>query len=878
MRVAMLALAISGTLFAADVAKAQDASQVATSAREFDVPEGALSAALVRFGEQAGLQFNVGSSLTDGRRTAGLRGRYTPEEGLRALLAGSGLTFRYAGPRTVVIEAAPDTGDARVLGPLRIEGSQTGVAVNGINGSTDVTATEGTGSYTTGAMSIASKVPMSIKDTPQSVSVITHQQMQDQNLTDFGSLLDQATGITTVAGLDPFIPTWYSRGFILSRLQVDGGAPIDIATPPYNLIPQIDLSIFDHAELLRGADGLFNGFGNPGGVINLTRKRPLDHRQIVVEGEYGSWNNVRATLDATAPLGFGGRLRGRTVLVWQDHEYFYDYANLNKTVLYGVLEADVGSTTMASVGASRSRQDARPFYGGLPRYADGADLNLPRETSLIPSWSRHATDTDEVFIRLDQGLGANWALRLNLTHLEQESRYKYGYSSGAVNPVTLQGPVLQASMEDRKSSSRMADFTLDGSFELFGHAQQLLVGGNYSKYDGGGWTVYGGLNIFIDPVTGLLLDRAIDVFDFDPSSYPEPADATPSSFYPAYGIEKHGAYAKLRLTLLDPLHVALGMRHSRHERFYSRQLMCISAVQVGCENLPVGSVYQSNSAVHSHRHTSWPAAVSVSWDFSEALTGHVGYTDIYEDQSSYIDAAGTPLGPATGSNLEAGLKWAGHGGRLNASFALYRIRQKNFAFSTGYEAVPGATHVCCYENSRDMIRHSEGVDLELTGELLPGLQVSAGYTFNRNEYLGDDYGDRQGLPMITRQPRHLLKFWGNYSFQGDERLRRLSLGAGVNAQTRSYHSGTACTNFYYFTTPGGEENAICIENSDFDFSQGFYALFSARAGYRIDDRWDVALNLNNLFDRRYYQTVSIPSLGNRYGEPRNFALRLRGIF
>ncbi len=89
------------------------------------------------------------------------------------------------------------------------------------------------------------------------------------------------------------MPTFYSRGFAIERLQIDGGAPMDIGHPTsYGLIPQIDMAEYDHAEVLRGADGLFNGYGDPGGVINLARKRPLDHSQLVVEGQYGSWITI----------------------------------------------------------------------------------------------------------------------------------------------------------------------------------------------------------------------------------------------------------------------------------------------------------------------------------------------------------------------------------------------------------------------------------------------------------------------------------------------------------------------------------------------------------------------------------------------------------
>src|SRR5262249_23719626 len=147
-------------------------------------------------------------------------------------------------------------------------------------------------------------------------------------------------------------------------------------------VPQIDMAMYDHVEVLRGSDGLFNGYGAPGGVVSLTRKRPLDHSQVIVDGLVGSWNNYRTVIDATGPLGFGGKLRGRGVLSYEDQNYFYDTASNDKTVAYGILEYDLSPATTLSAGFSSTRQDTVPFVVGLPRYESGADLRLPRDTCL----------------------------------------------------------------------------------------------------------------------------------------------------------------------------------------------------------------------------------------------------------------------------------------------------------------------------------------------------------------------------------------------------------------------------------------------------------------------------------------------------------------
>src|SRR5262249_38496977 len=149
------------------------------------------------------------------------------------------LSYRISGNNTISIDKQDSRG-ARVLSPVQVEGVQTA----GANGSTDVTATEGTKSYTTNAMTIGSKTPLSIRETPQSVSVVTQQRIQDQNLTDLTSALNQVTGITIVQQGNNAQTTIYSRGFAVGSFQVDGGTPLGSTgggTAPSGFFPSFSL-------------------------------------------------------------------------------------------------------------------------------------------------------------------------------------------------------------------------------------------------------------------------------------------------------------------------------------------------------------------------------------------------------------------------------------------------------------------------------------------------------------------------------------------------------------------------------------------------------------------------------------------------------------
>ena len=246
MRSACFVAMVLGMAGVADVhAQAQDKSTGSVLSRTyaFNISAKPLLAALTDFSELTGIQLVYPSGDALKVRSQAVSGTYSAEQALRLMLAGTGIDFRLASGGTITLQKA--SSDTRVLGPVRVEG-QTG-STAGANGSRDPTATEGTRSYTSSALQVASKTAQSMRDTPQSVSVITQQRMQDQNLTDFNAVMRQAPGITmTNSASETF--NYYSRGFAVQSIQFDGGAPLalsfgDETATATNYIPQIDMSI-----------------------------------------------------------------------------------------------------------------------------------------------------------------------------------------------------------------------------------------------------------------------------------------------------------------------------------------------------------------------------------------------------------------------------------------------------------------------------------------------------------------------------------------------------------------------------------------------------------------------------------------------------------
>ncbi len=875
-------------------------ANAANAEHDFTIPAGALDEALRAFARTADVQFAYSAELIAGRASPGISGRFSVQEGLARLLAGTGLSFRSTDARTFSLIAVSDADGEKVTSAVRVEGAQgspffggAGVAagVNGTNGSRDITATEGTGSFTSGALTIGSKVPQALKDVPQSVSVLTSERLEQQNVTDFTTAMKQLPGITLAQGRSSLENTFYSRGFAITSIQVDGGAPL---STQYGFYPQIDMSIYDHVELLRGAAGQFNGYGDPGGTVNLVRKKPLDHAQYTLDAQAGSWSNYRVVADATSPLALNGKLRGRLVMTWQDNHYFYDIAKDNKTLIYGIVDLDATPTTLLTAGINYTKQNSLPWQGGLPRYMNGADLKLPRSTSFATPWSRWDFETTEIFGGLEQKLGGDWTAKLNLTWNRQNSTQKVGYGSGAVNPTNGLGPMLNGTYSDYASDQFSAEAVVSGSFMLFGQRQEITVGANRVKSDAGGQTSYaalisgtptapyqpypGGPTYYYGSPNGS--NPPINVFAFDPGNplYTEPRNPLPSLYFPVYGTTQSVAYANLRLTAFNRLHLTAGLRWSRYEYEYDSDYLCTTTTG-NCSGKRLGDAFMTSDTSYGASDLSWPPSITLSFDATKQLTVYLGYTDIYQSQAELVTADAKPLDPITGSNWEAGLKWAPRDGRFNLSLATYSIRQKGFGMVypsdySEYQSLGGGRS-CCWISDPDQTYLSQGVDLEATGEIRPGWQVSASYTYNDNKYEGSDTGYPEGSPLATIAPKHLYKLWTSYDFGAARHggtLSGLTISGGINGQSSGFNSGTTCVRLNPNSVPDPITGAqACLPDGyeDYKFTVPPYAVFSGRIDYRLSGKWSLAVNLENILDKTYYQTTGGVTGGNWYGVPRS---------
>lgn len=767
-----------------------------------------LAQALDTLARQTRLELMVLPALVAGRAGPAVQGRFTPRDALARLLAGSGLVAEIDGGSVVVRRAPPPSQGSMTLAPVT-------VLADAERGAT----TEHTGRYHPRAVSIG-KGEQSLRDIPQSVSVVTRQLMDEQNLGSVYDALASTTGVVVTQSPQggKYI---YSRGFDLTTVQNDG-VPLNRGLYGRASNYGASLAAIDRVEVLRGAAGLLQGEGSPGGAVNLVRKRPLAYNAATVEARAGSWDHYGGQLDVNRVLNEEGSLRGRMLIDHDDQHSYVDYVNRRNTTAYATLEYDISPATQVNVAFGLEEQKGRPFLNGLPSYTSGASLDLPRSTYLGATWNRQESSNRSLYFDLAHQFSDDWKFKLTGVRIAEEHDLKYAGVNGAVNPSRMQSAnIVARSVADIETSG--IDANLTGAFQALGRRHELVSGVNYvhARND----TTYGfrtNYNIF-------------NINGYDPAIR-EPADAEIYAATREARVGKTrqlGFYNALRLQVSDPLKLIVGARVSWFRTDWD-------TVTTGAS--PSSSFTQSRENAKVNPYAGLIYALNPQW------SAYVSYADIFKPQSEQ-NAAGALLKPMVGSNYEAGVKGELMDGKLNAAFALFRIDQENRA-QEDYSTSPTCrSDYYCYTDTGKV--RSQGFDAEISGEVAPRLKVFSGYTFNQTKYLRDVASEGQSFNSYT--PRHLLRVWSTYQLAGA--LHDVTVGGGVNAQSASFRQiGTVRADV------AGR------------------AVWNALVKYQVNRHWTAALNLNNVFDKRYYTSVTALVNGSYYGEPRNLMLTLRGAF
>ncbi|WP_168016041.1 TonB-dependent siderophore receptor [Halomonas salinarum] len=657
--------------------------------------------------------------------------------------------------------------------------------------------TEGSDDYRVAQTSTATKLDLTPRETPQSVSTVTRAQIEDFNLDTLNDVLETTPGVT-VERLETDRTYFTSRGFEISNLQVDG---LRLPMPYNNVHGDIDTAVYDRVEVVRGATGLMSGSGNPAATVNFIRKRPTATPHASVTGSLGSNDHRRLALDVSGPLDDEGRVRGRLVAAGQDGDSYLDRLHRERGVLYGVMEADLSDSTQLALGHTWQQNNTDSnMWGALPLYdSAGNPTDYDRSTSSAPDWSYWNGETQRSFVELTQRLSDDWSIKGTVTHLDMVSDTKLFYIGTVPDADTGRIPnSFYLSKYDRHLEQWVADLHAKGNVEAFGRTHQLVVGSDWSQSRNQQSSLYAAASEDLPP---------LDDWDGD---YPEPDFGDPD-FVNDATVKERSLYGAGKLDLAERWTAVVGARMSWLDA--------------------VGDQYgSSQDTTLDNELTPYAGLI---YDIDDQASLYASYTEIFSPQTE-MDRSGQYLDPIEGASYELGLKADVFNGGADAALAVFRTDQANVAQTDGkingrdvYKAADGIT--------------SEGLEMTLAGELAPGWQSSAGYTYLEVE-------DAEGEATNTYIPRHQVRATTSYR---PASLDALKVGARLRWQ---------------------DDIERERDNADGKTRQDAYALVDLMASYDFNDSLTGSLNVNNVTDEKYLTSLKWDQ--GFYGAPRHVMANL----
>ncbi|MFY3136974.1 TonB-dependent siderophore receptor [Achromobacter xylosoxidans] len=708
--------------------------------------------------------------------------------------------------------------------------------------------TEATRSYTVPSTRASTGLTLNPKDTPQSVSVVTRQQMDDQGMQSIGDVLGSTTGITFTEFDNGGRTTYRARGFDITNYKVDGLSSIGGASFNGGASSSINMDLYDSVSIVRGANGLLGGIGDPSATIDLVRKRPRRALGGSLTLRGGSWDKKNLVGDINVPLAPEGRIRSRLVFSGEDSGGFRDRSRTERQGFLASFAMDVTDRTQVGLGFQyeHSKIHGATWGANVPIwFADGSPTHFSRRLNLVPDWSKTNMEGKTLFASLDHRFDNDWKLRANYAHTSRSDLKNMGdvkINNGKVRwPHWHQdgtGAYLNAIHSETESDTDAFSLDLSGPLELFGRRHELLVGLNGSRMKEPSWT-FNSSNCNIDGIAGFKgrcqYRTELPVADWRNWHGDEygniqtfRTDARKVTHTTLYG-----GYVAGRFELADDLTLIAGLRRSEYK--------------VYTDNYNAAGTRGARTGENSAR--AWTPYYGLVYGLTPTYSVYASYTDVFTPQTNRNESGDT-LRPITGASYEAGIKGEWLNGALNGALSAFRSQQKNVAQEDGDKLTPDGLQAYTPGTGITV----KGLDAELAGAMSAAWNVYLGYTLLN--IANKDKADRP-------DPRHLLRLNTTYRFQGP--LRGLTVGGGMSWQSKTVS----------VPNPGRPDGRGGFDNSP--LSVKGYALFNAMARYDINKNLSTMLNVSNLFDKTYYRRYGFYN-GLIYGEPRRVTLSLQAKF
>ncbi|ESA33718.1 hypothetical protein N836_20670 [Leptolyngbya sp. Heron Island J] len=625
-----------------------------------------------------------------------------------------------------------------------------------------------------------------LRDIPQSIQVIPQEVLEDQRVIRLNDALRNVSGVVASSN-DPRGQRFTIRGFDSSSVLRDGfrltnGGNGNSGFPELSHIEQI--------EVLKGPAAILFGAIEPGGAINLVSEQPLSEPAYEALFQVGNRGLVEGSLDAGGPLTEDGRVRYRLNVLYRDEDYFRDFTtNVDRFFIAPVLSWDISDRTDLTLDIEY-RDDERPADFGLIAIGD--------EVADIP-FDRPLGELEDIFegkflrtgYNFEHRFSDNWKLRNAFHYTRYESEFISAGGRPRLDEAT--GDLLRNFISlEQPSNTFEVQTNIVGEFSTGSIDHTLLTGFDFYRRedkDGlgrGNFFTFAPINIF-NPVYGLT---------------PRPDFSQEPIFFDGdTNVNSYGFYVQDQIELADNLNLLAGIRYETFDQEVISRPSLFS---------PVASETNTNGDAFSPR-------LGVVYQPIEPVSLFASYSRSFIPNTART-VAGDIIDPEEGEQFEVGARTELLDGRFVASVAYFDITKQNVStpdpnFST-FSIASGE-------------QRSQGIEVDLIGELLPGWNLVANYAYTDTEITEDNSG-LEGNELFG-VPENNVNLWTTYDVQSGP-LEGLGFGIGFNVVGERF---------------GDNANSFILED---------YFLTNAAVSYQRDN-WEIGLNVRNLFDQDYIESA-----------------------
>jgi iron complex outermembrane receptor protein len=628
-----------------------------TTKRHYHISSGTLSHALSQFAGSANILLLADARLTDGKSSPGLNGEYTVEEGFQKLLAGSGLVHVFTAGNTVTLKVAEKQGRASpVTLPLVMV---TGAAELDVNDPYNK-------SYTVTNSSTATKTDTPIMDTPVSVQVMPRAVMDDQKSVTIKDTLENISGVRPQPTLGNDVG-FLIRGFRQHKFYRNGL----IANGTNANFPSFfDTANLERVEVLKGPASILFGRIEPGGLINLATKKPLDTPYYSLEQQFGSYDFYRTQWDATGPVTDNGELLYRLNGSYLNSDSFRDFIFKDRIMADGSVTWRPTDATDFTIEVEGIDQDYQADFGIPVIGTRPASIPVDRAFGDPNDPVDHASKVN-LSTELTHRLNESWMIHnrflMQRTNSEETFITPAPAFGNALNEIT---GVLQRNIfyQRQDTESYATNLDLTGKFQLGLTKHEILVGYDYlrstTKYNTQGFfnTANPALAINIyNPGSSYGINPAVfngAISTLDP--------AMVGRNYSVFKDEWHGVYFQDHITLWDKLHILGGGRYDWTETGRGR----------GGSFEAANDALKNSSPTILRKDEGFSPRIGILYQPLAWLSVYGNWTTSFGVNNG-ISSDGTSFDPQIGEQFEIGFKTEWFDQRLFATVAYYHLTKEN---------------------------------------------------------------------------------------------------------------------------------------------------------------------------------------------------------